>query len=499
MIDIMMIIGLALRKYSFIALVFTPLLLAGQNWRIINPSYKYNYQHDTANYIASTIYVDSIDVIEGDSVFYLNRIMAPCDTCTSLPWGPDNYYLKNQPQFLQRMMTRLEDNTWKFHDTAIFYIKPKTSVGGSWIFDSSLMIIAQVENKYLDTAFNIQDSMKRIVLSNGREIILSKNFGILEYEPPDGINLTLEGIEGPGLGTQVPKFHDFFDFQVGDIFQYQISAGWATGIGYEAIDTYEKVTILEKIESTDSLHYDIHKIGRTVHWDTNFPYDTSYFNEFVSITYIDSTDHACNRYQNEKVNRPLGFYDDFPHFTKMILKRENDTMMVREEGDYQTYWGSVFTYHNYPDTSLHADLLEVCCADQFVRTYKTGLGETFYFLWIFEIEESKELIGYIKNGDTTGVIIDDSILTSTIEAGSRAKSFKLYPNPADDYFIISYSEIPERSILSIYTISGVPVKSIQLGKTTQNQRIDVPDINPGLYVIVLRNSKGNYYNKLIIK
>jgi hypothetical protein len=361
------------------------------------------------------------------------------------------------------------------------------------------MITAQVDDVYLGTTFNIQDSMKRVVLGDGREFILSKSFGILEYELSDGINLTLEGIEGPGLGIQVPGFHDFFDFQVGDIFQYQITAGWATGIGYEAIDTYEKVTILGKIEFTDSLHYDIHRIGRTVYWDTSFPYDTSYFDEIDEITYSDSADHPCNKFQNENVNQPLGFYDDFPHFTKMTLKRENDTMIVKEEGDYQAYWSSVFTYHNFPDTSLHYDLLEVCCADEFVRTYKTGLGETNYFLWIFEIDESKELIGYIKNGDTTGIIIDDSILTSTCEVKARAKSIKLYPNPADDYFIIDNSDTPESSILSIYTTSGVLVKSIQLGKATQNQRIDVQDLKPGMYIIVLRNGQGNYYNKLIVK
>jgi hypothetical protein len=486
-------------KYSFIALVFTPLLLAGQNWRIINPSYKYNYQHDTASYISSTVYVDSVEVVDGDSVFYLNRIMAPCDTCTSLPWGPDNYYLKNQPQFLQRTMIRLDENTWKFHDTTTFYINPKMPQGASWIFDSSLMITAQVESKYLDTAFNIQDSMKRIVLSNGREFILSRSFGILEYQLPDGINLTLEGIKGPGLGTQVPNFHDFFDFQVGDIFQYQITAGWATGIGYEAIDTYEKVTILGKTEFADSLHYDIHRIGRTVYWDTSFPYDTSYFDEIDEITYSDSADHPCNKFQNENVNQPLRFYEDFPHFTRMTLKRENDTMIVKQEGDYQDYWGPVSTFHNYPNTPLHADLLEVCCADQFVRTYKTGLGETNYFLWIFEIDESKELIGYIKNGDTTGIIIDDSILTSTFEVKTRAKPIKLYPNPADDYFIVNNSEIPESSILSVYTTSGVLVKSIQLSKTTQNQRIEIQDLKPGIYIVVLRNNQGNFYNKLIIK
>ena len=490
-----------MKKYFILTfIIISNLSLIGQNWIPVNPDYKYNYRHDTAQYITNTIYIDSIEIINGDSVFYLNRIMSACDTCTSLPWGTGYYQLKNQPQFLQKKIIRIDEDVWMFDDTARFYLKPGAESGESWVFDSIQNITAQVDQKYLGTIFNIQDSIKRISLSDGRELSISRNYGIVAFDINVGESIYLEGIEGLDLGIQIPKFHDFFNFQVGDVFQYYAWAGWATGSGYASVYTQEKMTILNKYVFPDSVRYDIHKIGRKVYWDTSFPYDTSYFNEFSSISFIDSAGHICNKYNNEMLRNPeIVIIEEYPHFAKAELSQENDTTVTKGFGSVQ-YDNSVFTYQNYPDTSLHEDLLEACCTDLYISTYKTGLGETFYSLWIFEFEQGRELLGYIKNGDTVGIIIDDSTLTYTYDLTANTGSFSIYPNPATGHFYMdNNSPVSGEVILDIYTVNGVKVRSMNLSPGLKTHCIQVPELTQGLYILVLRDRKQNRYKKLIIR
>jgi len=480
--------------------ILSNLSLISQNWNPVNPDFKYNYRHDTAQYISNTIYIDSFKIINGDSVFYLNRIMTACDTCNALPWGQYYYNLKNQPQFLQRKMIRIDEDVWMFDDTARFYLNSGAELGESWVFDSIQNITAQVDQKYLGSIFNMQDSIKRISLSDGRELSISKNYGIIAFDINIGESIYLEGIEGLDLGVQIPKFHDFFNFQVGDVFQYYGWAGWATGSGYESVYTHEKMTILNKYVYPDSVRYDIHRMGRKVYWDTSFPYDTSYFNESGSISFIDSSEHICNKFNNEILRNPDDIIiGEYSHFTKVGLSLEDDTLVSKGFGSFQ-YDNSVFTYQNYPDTSLHEDLLEACCADQYINTYKTGLGETYYDLWIFELEQGRELIGYIKNGDTVGIIIDDSTLTSTYDLMAKAGSFSIYPNPAAGHFYIDHdNNISGKLILDIYTVNGVKIRSLSLPQGLKTHCIQVPELTPGLYIVVLRDRKQNQYKKLIIK
>ncbi len=58
-----------MKRYLILTfIIISNLSLISQNWTLINPGYKYNYRHDTAQYITNTIYIDSFEIINGDSV-----------------------------------------------------------------------------------------------------------------------------------------------------------------------------------------------------------------------------------------------------------------------------------------------------------------------------------------------------------------------------------------------------------------------------------------------
>jgi hypothetical protein len=65
---------------NYRALLFTVvfwLFLSGmaftQEWKPLTSNEKFNYRIDSAGYISTTLWIDSIKIMNGDSVFFLNR------------------------------------------------------------------------------------------------------------------------------------------------------------------------------------------------------------------------------------------------------------------------------------------------------------------------------------------------------------------------------------------------------------------------------------------
>ena len=129
-------------QLKILIVLFSVFNATAQNWKPVNQSDKYNYQLSSTDFITNTIKVDSVNVIEGDSILYLNRIVTNCDTCKNNEYN--NFALKNQPQFLMRKMIKKSDSLFVFQDTLEYHIKPLSEWGESWVFDARNSIRAIV-------------------------------------------------------------------------------------------------------------------------------------------------------------------------------------------------------------------------------------------------------------------------------------------------------------------------------------------------------------------
>ena len=109
--------------------------LQGQNWDLINKNNVYNYsltRGSTANADA-TIWTDSTGLEEGDSVFFLNRVMLED------PGG--FYYFLNQSQFLQGKVRMKNPESWVFSGPETFEINPMAQENESWLFDTTILLM----------------------------------------------------------------------------------------------------------------------------------------------------------------------------------------------------------------------------------------------------------------------------------------------------------------------------------------------------------------------
>ena len=74
-----------------------------------------------------------------------------------------------------------------------------------------------------------------------------------------------------------------------------------------------------------------------------------------------------------------------------------------------------------------------------------------------------------------------------------SKYFNIYPNPADDYILLSTNDNIKMNV-SIYNASG---ELINIDDLFQNKRIDIFDYPKGVYLIKLENQESIHFEKLI--
>lgn len=166
------------------------LAVNAQNWQLLNPNYKYNFEINNTGFITHQIFADSFDIIDFDTVFYLNRIVTVYDTSANTQYEIE-FKIKNQPQFLMRQVVKDTNNFYSFEDTINFVIKPEYHFGQPWNFRISPNINAVVSFEGVENVLGQADSVKYISLSDGRTIKISKNYGIYYFEQEKEIFIIL--------------------------------------------------------------------------------------------------------------------------------------------------------------------------------------------------------------------------------------------------------------------------------------------------------------------
>lgn len=486
------------RCYLFFLSLFFSLDAAAQNWQAVHLGWRYNYKLDSGNSVAASIWADSVKVVSGDSVFYLNRIVSHCDTCHATLGGPNPcdscYELINQPQFLQRKMTAISNGNFYFSDTSRIALNPKDSL--AWLFDSTANITAIVLSTQMDTIFNQTDSVKTILLSSGDTLKISKQYGVLQYPCKYGQNsyFYLVGIEGPNLGEQVPDFWDFYDFNVGDVFcyeHYMSNVNWITPfIGYDQYIITSKNNYFP-----DSVVYAVNGFVLGDFFPGVF-LNNSYSN---FLTYRYSKNHLTNLVQNELVYVPGSVPEEnsIPEerYDKAFCSYDTNGVFQKYFGpDNFQQWGGLGTNFTPIDSvSEVRNILDyfgngVLISGSVSVIFKVGFGLTNYFYHNFETGVYTKLAGYLKNGDSTGVLLKNP----KYEAENN---FSLYPNPVAKSLHLNFKSSREKTI-QIKDILGKIV--FENNSTDTYTEIDLTNVSDGVYIVSVLTENEICNQKIVV-
>ncbi len=460
-----------MKKIICILVFLSPGIAFSQQWRPITSNEQFNYQLNTAGYISNVISVDSFSIQNGDTVFCLNRIVAGCPAPDSI----DRLY--NQPQFLERKMTRENGGVYKFSDPGEFWIKTLAGLNATWVFDSVSNITATVTSETYETVLTQWDSVKTITLSGGGIIRLSKDHGIIQF-PLIGSSqyYTLKGIAGRNLGVLVPGFHEFYNFNVGDVFQYH-DEDISYSIPPSGNGSLYKETIISKDSTSSRYTYGIAVSGMVWQQDNlGFQWDTIHYAYDTTEVFIDSSTQVCNIVPQGLVTNPPGTY--FNNAAMMYIYVDTGQAVSRQlNTDY--YPGGLYEFRG-GDTLAPAYGME-----PYVDKYTVGLGEVTFLLGVFEVSIQHVLIGYVKNGDTIGTVYPDSLLLEQVTAKTGKNLVRIYPNPVNNEFIIELGRLSGNTSISIYDAEGQQLITKQIG--SPRSIINVSSLPAGVYFVRLTN------------
>ncbi len=158
-----------MKNFVFLYLLLFSLTGVAQNYSVIqwNTPHFFESQYDIR-----AIMIDSIEVNGTDTLYY--------NFFTIHDYNPDSNNCVNifGPSWIgQKILVRTDSLIvfFNYNNDSIF-LRPLDNVGSSWMFNNT-GILATVTNIAPFIINNLPDSIKTISLSNGKEIIISKNNG----------------------------------------------------------------------------------------------------------------------------------------------------------------------------------------------------------------------------------------------------------------------------------------------------------------------------------
>lgn len=485
-----------------LTLIF-PLYLFSQAWYPVLVSQKMNYQHSDSSYITHTIWVESTSPSAWDTIYHLNRIVR------QLPEDPGKV-LRNQPQFLKKYMTRQNEESFMFYDpeeNSLFMILPYAGLGEDWIFNPAGPVIALVESIVVTDVLGVDDSVRIIALSDGNEVQVSKSFGIIKFPDFDnGGYYELAGVQGTEYGESVPCFQEIFDFEVGDVFQYEEDAGDPFGSGMIT----RKITIESKQILPNSYIYGISGIYYCIYMDAGGGGGITSYTYSDDLIFNDSANHPANLFTNQLYllsDSWSGYGTDRVFaktriFTDTIYGKICKNFGPREE-DYNNDLEDIYyelsttsdTLYKIPYPSIIGDPCGLMG-----HGYGNNIGQTYSSSGCFEYWDIRELSGFVKNGDTTGTITPDSLLlVEIVEAESRPGNFQVFPNPAHSVLNVNRPDWAKGISVrfEIHTLQGTTALGINL--TSRENPVRVSHLPSGFYLYSIRaEDRLVQFGKLVV-
>ena len=504
----------------FLLLLSTTAAAFAQDWAPVRAGEKYNFRKDSSDVITHTLWVDSVTAIGGDSVFLMNTTFGRCEGC-----GPDTnevYFRAQSPHFLQKSITKLAHAHYQLADTGLMDIQAFQPVGASWMFEPSLGVTATVQSES-DSMFwgSVADSVKTLVLSDGGRIVLSKHHGILLWDRPD-VRYRLTGLqEGRVLGEQVPMFWDFYDYEVGDVFQY-VNVRHIFGTSQNFTNGARQVKILSKDRvSIDSVSYEIQVNVQKELWAL-IPYalwyGEYYFSKLPCVFPCTRTEAIAFKENSQDIaNAWPGEYRPERLHPSGVVHFAGKVALVRDSlGSVSKYWGGWRSEDlgelphidiedfdsKYPELKENYYLSAVSVQDTpivywpynsgevIMSVFYPGLGIYFNKNAVGEGVEGELLLGYVKGNDTTGDIFPESTFWPVgLQPDEYPATFSLYPNPvAPGQSLRLEADHADSWELRLIGMDG----KLLFAKSFAGEQIELalPAMPSGLYVAELRGRGG---------
>lgn len=372
------------------------------------------------------------------------------------------------------------------------YLKWNAVVGNTWIFyqfNDGSNIKANVNSLQVANIYGTSDSTKKIILQyydqnnqaashplNGKEIILSKNYGAISlpdfyFFPEDVAMLSRR------FGMKSVSYNDVYNFNIGDVFCYYLQITDAMSGSSLPPDRFV-YHIQSKFYTQNST---ILNYGRWV--------------EYYDIYVIPGTG-LDTIYSS--------FYDTISVSVSDVYPLPESTVFLTLGLDYinlDTLSSSLYTGRTI---FTHAGLIFENSNCQVINSFEPSPFEDYYGLGVGLLSSNhlvfgggnptiyyKYLVGYIKNGVQTGVI--------TSIKNKKTKPLNLFQVISTQHNQLTLNYFGDITCeINLLNLQGQKLMHAQNIKPGFNM-IDLPLISNGIYVLEIVNGLGSFSSKLSIQ
>ena len=448
--------------------------------------------------------VDSILLDGTDTTWLLRFFPFPCDTCplTTVSGSENSIHFPGLPLFGADRWRKIGLNTYRFEGGRTFELHPRKRPGEFWLFQPSTPIHALVDAAYDSLLFGTtMDSVKRVLLSSGDTLQLSKNHGILRFPYSlgngDSTPYRLSGLSKKGLGNPMPTWREIFRIEPGTVLAYHYREAY--NMGGVPLDWYDVFRVIDLEETAYQNIMTIEGARKFVHNRSSFPGTTYHYGRISGTLIADSVYYRMNvscttpymsgiqweDYHGLSLGEPYEYwlnwlwmpslYDPF-YFIWQLHLNEQHRMEVSSIGvvsEDHDLWP-----HSY-DSIEYAELSELGAG----RRYSPGLGIVYRLdfagkkiVWI------KNLIGYTTLTDTFGTIPDTLDWPLGMATLPIAEAITAFPSPSSG--IVRLPSWTTPSQVSVHNSMGQVVLEQLFHPGTP---LDLSHLPNGLYWIELRN------------
>jgi hypothetical protein len=138
------------------------------------------------------------------------------------------------------------------------------------------------------------------------------------------------------------------------------------------------------------------------------------------------------------------------------------------------------------------------CGTSFHRRHSVGLGLTSHTVSCFEAWDYGQLTGWVKGGDTTGIITPDSFFLVSTLPEPLSIPVRVAPNPSSGDWLLLFPDMATEPLR--FTLSDLQGRLLQQGDIPQDagqQRIPGAGWNAGVYLLQIQGKNGMKSLKLI--
>lgn len=453
----------------------------GQNYRPFSTGNIYRYDSPAGFY---SIKIDSVTEVATDSTFWFNKIVVavsdsfPGNNCGYPAMQGPLYSYGNENLLGTKMLEKVNGEFQFIAETGdTIFIQTDVPLLSSWTFLSDSSLTAMISSRTLESFYGTTDSVVTISISDGQELRLSKNYGVLTVHNFDaywsGAPITV--YQQRSLPSK-PNYLAFYDFEVGDQFGFfQAAAVIGTSYWTEYHDGFE-VLSRQDYPNGDSIGYSVarslRRRGMLPNW---IPFDTVMPTDTVAWMFRRATERFLE----------LGTLDQF------------EGRLLRQEHPSTRFNGrETFAFTRY--------ILDTCnqTLNWYVdggngQHYTLGLGQTLNGIYA-NVDWERELTCYVKQTDSVAPCAIP--LVDILEPQTNTLLFEIYPNPFTEFTTLQFTNARGlRHDLTVTNMTGQVVRKITniVGDHIILERGELPS---GLYFFVLKSADGHAgTGKLLVK